>query len=61
MKKGKTMFMIYVENLEGDIVRAMTWTSRKEDGIARARLDAKTNKIAVKRIWAETINTKITA
>ncbi len=55
------MFMIYVENLDGDIVRAMTWTSRKEDGIARARLEAKEKKIAVKRIWAETINAKVTA
>ena len=55
------MFMIYVENLEGDIVRAMTWTGRKEDGIARARLDAKDKKVAVKRIWAETINNKIVA
>lgn len=55
------MFMIYVENLEGDIVRVMTWTGRKEDGIARARLDAKEKKIAVKRIWSETINNKIVA
>lgn len=51
------MFLIYVENITGDIVRVMTWTGRKEDGIAMVLIESKQKNIPVRRIWAETVKT----
>jgi len=52
------MFMIYVENFDGDIIRAVTWNGRKEDGIAKVRFDV-AHKMTVKRIWAEPLKVTV--
>ena len=47
------MYMIYVENTAGDIVRVISWSGSKEEGIHRMRQEAKEKNISVKKVWAE--------
>lgn len=54
------MYIIFVENAAGDIVRAMTWSGKKDEGIAVAKIDAQTRNIPVRRIWGEFVKTKAT-
>lgn len=51
------MYMIYVENMAGEIIRAMTWNGNKEVGIQRLKQEVKDKKIPYKKIWAELIKT----
>lgn len=52
------MFIIYVENIMGEIVRVKTWTGHKEDGISILKQEAKEKNIMTKRIWAEPVKRK---
>jgi hypothetical protein len=52
------MFIIYVENIMGEIVLVKTWTGHKEDGISITKQEAKEKNIMTKRIWAESVNIK---
>lgn len=55
------MIMIYVENMSGDIVRAVTWNGPKEDGISRVTQEVKEKNIPVKKVWAVPLSVKTTA
>ena len=50
-------FVIFVETVTGEIVRAFTWCRDEASGIARARRDAiEFGYGSPTRIWAEPIN-----
>jgi hypothetical protein len=52
------MFIIYVENIAGEIVQVKTWSGQKEDGIAVTKQEAKEKNIMTNRIWAEKLKSK---
>lgn len=52
------MYVIYVETVTGEQIRAFTWTRDRESGVARARIEAKLNNIPVARVYAKEINTR---
>lgn len=54
------MYIIFVENVAGDIIRAMTWSGKKEEGILIAKMDAKNRNIPIRRVWGEFVKTKVT-
>lgn len=48
-------FVIFVETIAGEVIRAFTWTRDEQSGVARARKDAITFGVTPVRIWAEPI------
>lgn len=50
-------FIIVMETVTGEVIRAFTWCRDAASGIARAEHDAKAFGYAAKRIWAEPITT----
>lgn len=48
-------FVIFVETIAGEIIRAFTWCRDEASGIARARRDAVEFDVTPVRIWAEPI------
>jgi hypothetical protein len=48
-------FVIFVETVTGEIIRAFTWCRDEASGIARARRDAKDFGVKAARVWAEPI------
>lgn len=48
-------FVIFVETIAGEVIRAFTWTRDEASGIARARKDAVTFGVTPVRVWAERI------
>jgi hypothetical protein len=52
-------FVIFVETISGDIIRAFTWCRDEASGIARARRDAVDFGVTAVRIWAEPIATEV--
>lgn len=51
-------FVIFVETVTGEIVRAFTWCRDEASGIARARRDAVDFGVTTVRVWAEPIATE---
>lgn len=51
----KPTFVIFVETVSGDIIRAFTWCRDELSGIERARRDASNFSVAPARIWAEPV------
>lgn len=49
-------FVIFVETITGDIIRAFTWCRDEMSGIARARADAREFDVVPVRIWAEPVS-----
>jgi hypothetical protein len=52
-------FVIFVETISGDIIRAFTWCRDEASGVARARRDAQDFGVTAVRIWAEPIATEV--
>lgn len=52
-------FVIFVETISGDIIRAFTWCRDEASGVARARRDAQDFGVTPVRIWAEPIATEV--
>jgi len=50
------MYMIFAENYNGDIIRAITWNKGKLEGILHMKLALKESKKTASKIWAEQIN-----
>jgi hypothetical protein len=50
-------FIIFVETVTGDIIRAFTWCRDEMSGITRARIDAREFGVTPVRIWAEPVET----
>lgn len=48
-------FIIFVETVTGEIIRAFTWCRDEMSGIARARVDAREFGVTPVRIWAESV------
>ncbi|MFA7407711.1 MAG: hypothetical protein WCY93_07855 [Anaerolineaceae bacterium] len=48
-------FIIFVETTDGEIIRAFTWTRGEEEGLRRARADAKMFGVDIVRAWAEPV------
>jgi hypothetical protein len=48
-------FVIFVETVTGEIIRAFTWCRDEMSGIARARVDAREFGVTPVRIWAEPV------
>ena len=46
-------FIIFVETITGEIIRAFTWCRDELSGIERAKRDASTFGITTARVWAE--------
>lgn len=51
-------FVIFVETITGDIIRAFTWCRDEASGLARARRDAEDFGVTAVRVWAEPISTE---
>ena len=51
-------FVIFVETVTGDIIRAFTWCRDEMSGLARARLDARDFGVEAVRIWAEPVGSR---
>jgi hypothetical protein len=51
-------FVIFVETVTGDIIRAFTWCRDEMSGLERARRDAQDFGVSPVRIWAEPISTE---
>jgi hypothetical protein len=49
-------FVIFVETITGEIVRAFTWCRDRASGIERAKHDAKQFGVTPVNVWAESIN-----
>lgn len=49
-------FVIFVETVTGEIIRAFTWCRDKASGIERAKRDAKELSVASVHVWAEPVN-----
>ncbi len=49
-------FVIFVETVTGEIIRAFTWCRDRASGIERAKKDAKEFGVTPVRIWAESID-----
>ena len=45
-------FVIFVETITGDIIRAFTWCRDEASGIARGRRDAVEFGVTPVRVWA---------
>ena len=52
------MFIIYVENILGEIVQVKTWSGNKEDGISITKQEVKEKNIVANRMWAEKLKSK---
>ena len=50
-------FVIFVETITGEIIRAFTWCRDAASGIERARRDALDFDVIPARIWAEPVET----
>lgn len=50
-------FVIYIETVTGEVVRAFTWCRDEASGLARARREALEFGYSVTRIWAEPVET----
>jgi hypothetical protein len=48
-------FVIFVETVTGEIIRAFTWCRDEISGIARAQADARDFGVTPVRIWAEPV------
>lgn len=48
-------FIIFVETVTGEIIRAFTWCRDRASGIERARRDASDFGVTPARIWAEPV------
>ena len=48
-------YIIFVETVAGEIIKAFTWCRDEMSGIARAKRDAKDFNITPIRVWAEKI------
>jgi hypothetical protein len=48
-------FVIFVETVAGEIIRAFTWCRDELSGIERARHDAAVFGVKTVRIWAEPV------
>lgn len=48
-------FIIFVETLSGDVIKAFTWTRDANSGIRRAQYEADKFGVDVSRVWAEPI------
>jgi hypothetical protein len=48
-------FVIFVETVTGEIIRAFTWCRDEMSGIARAHVDARKFGVTPVRIWAEPV------
>lgn len=48
-------FVIFVETVSGEIIRAFTWCRDELSGIERARRDARDFNVTPARIWAEPV------
>jgi hypothetical protein len=51
----KPQFIIFVETVTGDIIRAFTWCRDAASGIDRAWRDAADFEVIPARIWAEPV------
>lgn len=51
-------FVIFVETVNGDVIRAFTWCKDALSGIARAEKDAKDFGVSSVKIWAEPLGTE---
>lgn len=49
-------FVIFVETVTGEIIKAFTWCRDAASGINRAERDAKDFGVVAARIWAEPVN-----
>lgn len=49
-------FVIFVETITGDVIRAFTWCRDEASGIRRAEYDAREFGVTPVRIWAEPIS-----
>lgn len=48
-------FVIFVETVTGEIIRAFTWCRDELSGIERAKHDAKEFGVTPIRVWAEPV------
>jgi hypothetical protein len=48
-------FIIFVETVTGEIIRAFTWCQDEMSGIERARRDARDFGVETVRVWAEPV------
>lgn len=51
----KPTFVIFVETVTGEIIRAFTWCRDEASGILRAERDAKEFGHTTVRVWAEPV------
>lgn len=52
-------FVIFVETITGEVIRAFTWCRDEASGIARARRDAQDFNVVPVRIWAEPVGSEV--
>lgn len=48
-------FIIFIETVTGEVIRAFSWSGDKQAGIARAQYDSDKFGFEPVRIWAEDI------
>lgn len=48
-------YLIFVETVTGEIIRAFTWTRDPQSGVERARREAVEFGFAPLRVWAEPV------
>ena len=53
--KMKNWWLIFVEDVSGEIIEAFTWIRDKESGINRAKKDAVEFGYTPNRVWAEPV------
>ena len=53
--KMKNWWLIFVEDVSGEIIEAFTWIHDKESGINRAKKDAVKFGYTLNRVWAEPV------
>jgi len=51
-------FVIFVETITGEVIRAFTWCRDEISGIARAKKDAELFGVTPIHVWAEAIERK---
>lgn len=52
-------FIIFVETVTGEIIRAFTWCRDAASGIERARRDAREFDVIPAHIWAESVEVSV--
>lgn len=51
-----SQYIIFIETISGEIIRAFTWSGNLEDGINRAKAEARERNISPLKVYGESIS-----